>query len=97
MFAYEGKDEVLPDLICVAFGELESERGTLSMFSIFPNGLDTSDEKVDRGAFGHLVWSLQVLVHTPKLIYRVKVGQWLDILLIPTVGLVLSVECVGMS
>ena len=84
-------------MVCIAFGELKSERSTLSVFSIFPNGLDASDEKVDGCAFGHLVWSLQVLVHTPKLIYRVKVGQWLDILLIPTVGLVLSVECIGMS
>ena len=66
------------------------------MFSIFPNGLDSSDEEIDRSAFGHLVRPLQVLVHTPKLIYRVKVSQWLDILLIPTIGLVLSVESVGL-
>ena len=96
MFSDEGQYEVFPYLVCVAFGELKSERGTLSMLSILPDWLDASDEQIDSCAFRHLVWSLQVLVHTPKLIYSVKVSQWLDVFLIPTVRLVLCVECVSL-
>ena len=64
------------------------------MLGIFPNGLNTTHEDVDRGTFWHFTWTLQMLIHAPKLVNSAEVCEGLDILLIPTVALILGKKCV---
>ena len=90
----EGQDEVLPDLVGVAFRELQAERGALSMLIDLPDGLDPPLENVDRRAFRHLIRPLQMLVHAPELVYCAEIGERLDVLLVPPIGLVLCINCV---
>ena len=92
MLTDQSKYQVLPDLIGVAFGELEPERGTSLMLGILPDRLDAFDKEIARGSLRHLRWSLQMLVHAPELVDCAKVGQGLDVLLVPTIGVVLHVQ-----
>ena len=93
MFADEGQYEILPDLVGVALGELQSERGALFVLGHLPDRFDALDEEIDGCSFWHLTWAFKVLVHGPELIDSAKIGERLDILLVPTVTFVLSKDC----
>ena len=60
----------------------------------FPHGLDPLDENVDRCALRHLIRSFKMLVHAPELVYCAKIGEWLDVFLVPTVRLILCINCI---
>lgn len=64
------------------------------MLRHFPDGLDTLQEQVNGGAFGHLARALQVLVHSPELIDSIKIRECLNVLLVPPVTFILSIHCV---
>ena len=54
----ERQDEILPNLVSIALGELKAEGCTLTMLVHFPNWLDALLENVDRRALRHLIWAL---------------------------------------
>ena len=54
----ECEDQVLPDLVCVTFRELESKRRALFMLRHFPNRLYSFDEQINGRTFGHLAGTL---------------------------------------
>ena len=62
------------------------------MLGILPDRLDALDKEIARGALWHLRWSLQVLIHAPELVDCAEVSQSLDVLLVPTIGVVLHVQ-----
>ena len=63
------------------------------MLGHLPDRFDAFDEEIDGCSFWHLTWAFKVLVHGPKLIDSAKIGERLDILLVPTVTFVLSKDC----
>ena len=58
LLAYESQDEILPDLVGIAFGELQTERGTFLVLGVLPNRLDALDKQIASCAFRHLAGAL---------------------------------------
>ena len=60
----------------------------------FPHGFDAFDEDVYRCALRHLIWPFEMLVHAPELVYCAKIGERLDVFLVPPVRLILCINCI---
>ena len=83
LFADKAHDEVLPQLVGVAFVDAEVPHAAFFMLVDFPHRFDALHEKVDVGARCHLGRAFQVLIHAPELLGRFEGGHGPDRVLVP--------------
>lgn len=94
LLANQTQKKVFPNLVGKSLWKVKSDGAASLMFWHLPNGLHPFNEHVKGGSFGHFRRAFQVLVHGPKFVDWVKVGECLDILRVPPLLSVLCIQCV---